>query len=127
MQDRSQPTQRARISSSRRTCRIAAVRAEPGKLTVLTQSLALEFPEFTFCIHDRAGVDCVWLCGFAAGDGEQVSALRKSHPEANLLVTGHAPIDAWRNEAFAAGADIALAWPMPLGELRIALRSRSRV
>ncbi len=126
MQERSESMQRTRIARSHRTCRIAAVRAEPGRLTALSQTLSAEFPEFTFSVHDRAGIDSVWLCGFAAGDGEHLAALRRAHPTASLLVTGHEPVEAWRDEAFAAGADAVRAWPMPLGELRIALRSRSR-
>lgn len=90
-------------------------------------------------------VDVVWLCGYeggrpgarqseglvsevqgAAGDASHIEQLRTLYPHATLLVTRSGELDGWDVEAREAGADFALAWPVPAPRLLRILEGASR-
>jgi hypothetical protein len=104
------------------SCLVTTLHPERGLALALVQHLAQELPDVEFTLDERAGLDAVWVCGYDAGNGERIAALRARHPHALLIVTAKGPEDAWRDEVLAAGADHALAWPLDLDRLSRLLR-----
>ena len=60
----------------------------------------------------EANVDSIWVCGCQSGCTERIAELRREHPAAVIVATGHGVNGAWRGEALEAGADRTANWPI---------------
>jgi len=98
-------------------CLLTPVHPERALSRALIQHLAQEMPDITFTLRASEPVSALWICGYEAGSAAAVAGLRARHPDAILLVTGRDDPQAWREEALAAGADLACGWPVPFEDL----------
>ncbi|MEX1024536.1 MAG: hypothetical protein WD226_05610 [Planctomycetota bacterium] len=116
-----------RTEDSRRVCLLTTVHPERSLSRALVQHLGQELPDLQFVLSASEAPDlrAIWVCGYEPGRAAIVSELRAQHPEATLVVTGRGPVEAWRPEVLAQGADFVCAWPLPVGRL-VELFSRPR-
>ena len=102
------------------TCLLTTSHPDRGLSYALVQHLAQEMPAIEFQLAARGGAqgtDSIWLCGYEAGHARAITQLRQRFPGAVLLVTGRDSLTSFGEEALAAGADFARAWPVEYGEL----------
>jgi hypothetical protein len=109
------------------TCLLTPLHSERSLSLALVQHLAQELPDLDFTLEDREGVDVLWVCGYERGNSDLIRSLREHHPLALLLVTAREPEELWAAEVHAAGADLALSWPLDIGRLGETLRRRAHL
>ncbi|MFT5289480.1 MAG: hypothetical protein ACI8PQ_000564 [Planctomycetota bacterium] len=110
-------------------CLLTTLNPESALSRALVQHLTAEMPGIQFGMHSPAGgpdADALWVCGYRPGHGTLVRRLRQRFPEAAIIVTGRAPIDAWESEVLRAGADSVCTWPLPYGQLAVILKQKGR-
>jgi len=108
----------SRWSVVRRTvCRLLTAHPEKNLARAVCNYLAQEMPDMEFTLRPTDPAQAVWICGYEEGQVELIQQARRDAPEALIVVTGRAPLAAWREEAVEAGADHACAWPLPYSEL----------
>ncbi len=110
-------------------CLLTTLNPESALSRALVQHLSVEMPGIQFGLQLPAGgpdPDALWVCGYRSGHGKLVGRLRQRFPEAAIIVTGRAPIDAWEGEVLQAGADSVCTWPLPYGQLALLLKQKHR-
>jgi hypothetical protein len=111
-------------TGAKQTCLLTTLHPERALSRALEQHLSHEMPDIDFILHEREGVDTVWVCGYKPGCADLVAELRIRHPDATLVVTGREPTDRWESDVRAAGADVVCSWPVPYSELSRVLHFR---
>jgi hypothetical protein len=124
---RSQAVRHGPTGTSGLTCLLTPLHSERALSLALLQHLSQELPDLDFTLEDRGDLDVLWVCGYERGNADLIRSLREHHPLALLLVTAREPEELWSAEARAAGADLALAWPVDIARLGQMLRRRSRL
>ena len=106
-----------RALSSRIVCQLLTAHPEKNLARAVCNYLSQEMPDMEFTLRPARPVQAVWICGYEAGQVELIRRARGDAPDALIVVTGRAPLSAWRDEAIEAGADHACAWPLAYAEL----------
>jgi hypothetical protein len=110
------------VEVARPRCLIVLAHPERGLSNTLLQHLQQELGRVELTLRDLGSFEAVWFCGYEPNhehdSASRLAEVRRSHPEAGLLVTGRAEETPWEDDALAAGADHVRRWPLSMEELR---------